>query len=744
MAVSPRSDTARQVDCPCIPLVLVFALGAPACSARSERVEAGPEPAAVDARPRTDTDGGVSPPARDAELPTDAVPPSSADAQPAGFDAGADAGDAPADAEPADAVAGDTALVERRVTCTSTAIGRPMLGPARVGYRRDAYYPYGPGITDPRAFGTSASPSYPEARIPDPSRGGRFTVVAQAATSGALRFDRVGAGAERAAFLVEIDGRSGSELLDAEELDWIRAWPPTFTAGEPIWVMFHSRAARFDGAGSFTIRVPTDNGDAIAETLTFAASPLVLESVTASEDARTMLVQIRNESDVPQRIAAVRVAGVDATPCASALDVPALGVRQVLAALPAPAQPGRAWTVAVDVVGEAAAVGASRFDRAHFPIHAWPREADCPFPGIRDAAFDQMLAQGFDTLFARRAYEGRNCSGRSTVEAIELDLGARGAFAMPDDYGMRFTDPSRVRARLLGDEVDNRATAELIANGKMRSMAEQSTYWMLQEPSVPTYIGGSRSRHVGMFAGSTDLQGMDFYIAACAPHVTDFGRHPPLRAAYDYLRITQKNHRPMDTWLYTQGMGSWPAQPTPSEYRIQALSVLAAGAHGLMTFQTDLEEAVRSPDLWRAMGETNREVRTLGPLLRESAPTGAARASSAEVLVEALRVRGGMVVVVIDLASSSGPTDVLCALGRARPWVLTAQTFDLEVDVPDDMGVRSVLELGGGALSDRGGQTTVRNRTLVISGVRVDGATPGRIFVIADDPVLEASVRSRL
>jgi len=32
--------------------------------------------------------------------------------------------------------------------------------------------------------------------------------------------------------------------------------------------------------------------------------------------------------------------------------------------------------------------------------------------------------------------------------------------------------------------------------------------------------------------------GMDFYFAACAPHVTDWGTAPPIRGSYDYLLNT--------------------------------------------------------------------------------------------------------------------------------------------------------------------------------------------------------------
>ena len=43
------------------------------------------------------------------------------------------------------------------------------------------------------------------------------------------------------------------------------------------------------------------------------------------------------------------------------------------------------------------------------------------------------------------------------------------------------------------------------------------------------------NKHVGVFAGMADIQGIDFYNAACAPHITEFGVIQ-LRGPYDYLR----------------------------------------------------------------------------------------------------------------------------------------------------------------------------------------------------------------
>ena len=309
---------------------------------------------------------------------------------------------------------------------------------------------------------------------------------------------------------------------------------------------------------------------------------------------------------------------------------------------------------------------------------------------------------------------------------------------------MTFNDSSRVLARLLGDEVDNRSRAELVSERKMRRLAEEATFWSVRDPGVATYIGGSRHRHAGMFAGAADLQGMDMYVAGCAPHVTDPGRHPPLRAAYDYLRATQRNHRPLPTWLYTQGLGSWLAQPTASEYRVQALSVLAAGAKGLMTFQTGIALAAAAPDTWDEMGKISRDVGALRGLLREGAPTGMARVTRGRAIVEAIRVRGGLVLVIIGLETTQGPTDLLCLLQRHRPWRLATQVVDVSVDLPPDLGVTDVFEVRDGAVHAVTLPMSRAGRTVRLAGMPLDDSIAGRIFVLAGAAGIRAAVASRL
>lgn len=53
--------------------------------------------------------------------------------------------------------------------------------------------------------------------------------------------------------------------------------------------------------------------------------------------------------------------------------------------------------------------------------------------------------------------------------------------------------------------------------------------------------------------GITDIQGMDFYVAACAPHITSWDSTMRIQGAFDYLRNTRNNHMPLTSWSYSQG-----------------------------------------------------------------------------------------------------------------------------------------------------------------------------------------------
>ncbi len=636
------------------------------------------------------------------------------------------------------------------VTCTTgDACAATTPSSAHASWRKDWFYPYGPGALseDPsKVFGTDEAPAYPEASIPDPTSGGRLMFVATSAVTGTLIPAATAGAARAAAFEVEINGTSATELLDAGELDWIRVWPNEVVAGEPVWVSMHVRAAHFDTDTSIRVRLPTDQGDAFDATVPYATTPVRLTSVAHGDALDRVYVHLHNDDTVAHTVSQVIVDGRDQTD-AACLATPTLAPgasAMIEVPLCTPTSVGDAWTVAVTFDDATEAVAGGRVTMPLWPIESWPNDSDCPFPGVNDANFKLHQDAGFDTFFLRqrRPADAPQCAQRDAESLVDDEFRTANIYAFADDGGWAMPEAAwdRTPARMLGDEVDNKSLDELRDTQKMRQMAEESTYWAVRERPIVTYIGASRHRFTGMFAGSADLQGMDFYTSACAPHITDFGAAPPLRGAYDYLRATVRNQEPLPTWLYTQGLGGWLSEPSPSEARVQELSVVAAGGRGLMFFQTALQFKPDWEDTWAAFASLNHDLRGVRNLLRVGAPTGAAH-TDAHAIVEALRVPGGLVLVVIGLDTTQGPTDLDCALQRNIPYALADQTIDVSIDLADDLGLADAFEVLNGSLNDV--EATVTGRTLHLTTTTSE-AVAGRLIVLATDPGLREAVQARL
>ena len=80
------------------------------------------------------------------------------------------------------------------------------------------------------------------------------------------------------------------------------------------------------------------------------------------------------------------------------------------------------------------------------------------------------------------------------------------------------------------------------------SAATASSYKYQKESGnkmIATYDGGHSNRLNGAFSGVTDIQGMDFYIAGCAPHITAWAQDQRIQGAYDYLYNTRQNMKPL-------------------------------------------------------------------------------------------------------------------------------------------------------------------------------------------------------
>jgi hypothetical protein len=369
-----------------------------------------------------------------------------------------------------------------------------------------------------------------------PTSGGRLHIAGTAEVSGNVT-------------RVTIDGKTLESLVDSADIEWWHVWPRKVTAGGPLWVAFHSRKASWDTAASATLRVETDAGTAVVGTFAVAKTPAPLGYVTTTEDRKSLLVHLRNESAQSQTIARVLVNGRDVGAVACLPKKTLAPGEPALITVPrcTVETPGAPFTVAVEYAGAPAAVGVGRIVKPFFPVESWVTSSDCPFPGGNAANWQKHARAGIDTIFL---YWGSEQCATSTANAINVTAPAsNGAFhvLLADDFAHRpgaetlITNTDGVAAFMTGDESDGTV---LDGNGKPnpdKKAAEARKLWGMY-PDVPVYNGAKTNKNVGTFAGMADVQGIDFYVAACAPHITQWGTHPPLRGAYDYLRNTRNNH----------------------------------------------------------------------------------------------------------------------------------------------------------------------------------------------------------
>lgn len=631
--------------------------------------------------------------------------------------------------------------LQASATCTPTAeacAALPTTDGLFASYRKDSYFP------------DDVYSEYTDA----PVDGGRFHIAGIASAGGAVNAVRIG-------------GTSVVDLLapPSPSIEWYHVWPDPVVVGEPVWVAFHSRDSAWDMAASGTVTVETTEGLALDGTFPVAITPIPLTYVTVSDDRTERLVHLHNGADVPHELTALRVDGRDvlAGGVACVADPVIAPGSSLLVRVPLcePATLGSAWTVVAEFAGDAApAVGVGRTLRPHYVIEAWPSSGDCAAPPSdgdpsAEASYGSHLDAGFDTLYLYWGASNK-CPYQTTQLVNEhFPSDAHDVYALiGDDFlGKRdpataITDTSAVAGFLTGDESDGQVYLDDGSPKPEQKAALARELWSMY-PELTVYNGAMTNGNVGTFAGMTDVQGIDVYIAACAPHITESGVFRPITAPHDYLLNARNNHMPGTTWFYAQGLSSvWNGgnedaviyvQPDPQELLIQAFMTLTAGSKGLMWFQTGLSEARHAPERWIAIAQANWMIRSVRPHLREGDLIHAATASvGQEVLVEAVRSPRALVVPVINTSAAEVVDDLACLemlLDLVVPhWLLNDVTTDLDVAVPPDFAVADAFEVGLDlTVQSPAYSIDAATRTVQFPDLALSNDVPVRLLVVAAD-----------
>lgn len=579
-----------------------------------------------------------------------------------------------------------------------------------------------------------------------PVDGGRFHVASISASDGEVTD-------------VLIGGTSVADLLTARQIEWYHVWPTTVTAGEPVWVAFHSRSAEWDVPGaSASVVVQTTGGNAVDATFFARRTAVPLTYVTTTADLTSFVIHVKNTDTEAHTVSRLLVNGRDVTDVAylpTATIGPMTSVMWLVPSCTA-IEPGSPWTVVVEYADAETAVGVGRVVRPFFPIEAWPNSSECPLPGGDEANHSSMRDAGIDTFFM---YIGHDSCGYDPVEMVNVTapateglniLVADDLLGQPDP-GSIITDTTGVAAFMTGDESDGELYEDGYPKAELKAR-DARELWSLY-PDVPVYNGAKTNGHVGTFAGMADIQGIDLYVAACAPHITVWGNHPPIRGAHDYLLNTRNNHMPLTTWMYAQGLapgwnqsdGAIHVQPDPQEILVQAMSVVAAGGKGLMWFQVNQDEAAYRPERWEAISQSSWMIRGVREYLREGDLTGMLTVSP-DTIANMIRSREALVVPVINISVASSVTDIKC-LGSLTSealtphWILADHTPDVAVTVPEDFGVADIFEVNlDRTVSDPSFTTTVAGRTITMGAIPLSNAVPVRLVVLATSETLRDDV----
>lgn len=600
---------------------------------------------------------------------------------------------------------------------------------------------------------------YPEELEPI-TTGGRVQVATVAVASGEVT-------------RVLIDGVDADTIYApvagaAPAFEWYHVWPRQAVAGQPIFVSFHALAPRWDTLSEATLRVETAEGVAVDGSFPVSATPAPLTWVTPTADYRAMLVHLRNGDSEPHTITRVLVGGRDVSlsgaACVATPTVAPGATALIEVPLCEPTAPGRAWTVVVEYEDAPAAVGAGRVIPPRFPINAWQNTSECAFPGGDPTRYATLAAAGVDGFY----FHGGTCAPDScdcdAAEVIGVTIPAAGVttWAADDLAQLDLASTAGVAAFATGDESEFHIYGEDGVPVGAEKAAKSLAAWR-RYPEVPTFNGGFTHNHIGVVAGMADIQGLDFYNAACAPHITMFGVHPPPRGPYDYLKNTRDNHMPGPTWLYAQGLHSgwnWEtpskqtvhSQPDRQEILLQAFSVLAAGGKGLLWFQSSQSEGAEAPLRWQALADASWMIRGVAPWAQAGDITGGVSAPEA-MIAELIRAPDALVLVAATVRpdpEAVQPTDLGCLEAQITPGgaaphhIFAARLATLGFEVPPELGIVDAFEVRPDGPAELPVRPSVDGRRVSLPEVPFSNDEVARIFVFARDATARADVLARM
>ena len=585
--------------------------------------------------------------------------------------------------------------------------------------------------------------NYPEYGLPDPVNGGRFHIVVPAPNASGYFSELV------------INGQTANISSDTVTFfDWFHVWPLNVTEGKPLWIAFHSQDESWNSLKQGSVQVKLSNGN-VAVDGTFDVVPCVLPvtSFSLSPNFTEADIFVSNLDSSPHKITSMTVNGVAVKVNGNQKLLPGeTTLMQV--ALNEPLTQGSLWTVIVEFENAAPTAAGGRAQMPFFPIETWPVSTQCPFPPTNETNYQIHRQHFIDTFFIKKG-SASNCDNQmSDASLINDDAPKHGYYALADQGLLpEITDFSQVPAIFVGDEPDDKVT-------NVHSVNRDSWNIWESHPEALSYVGGSRNRMMGIFDGTTDISGADMYIAACAPHIQVWGFRPPPRGSYDYMRNARDNHMPGPTWLYSQALfHGWSYHvlgktvsrvPDAAEFRLQAYSVIAAGAKGLMYFESDVSYLEGEyAETWAALGQASHEVYAIKELLRRgNVLDQSLDVDNHDLIVQSIYSGEALVVIFLNIKNfPESYTDEGCGIGLNMHWKFFNQTVDANVAIPDQRNVVDTFEITGAQLVDTSSHhLTIQDGAATFQSIALGDLSPEnvRVFILAFNTDVRATVKARL
>ena len=510
------------------------------------------------------------------------------------------------------------------------------------------------------------------------------------------------------------DQYQGDGTVLSDDVDWLRCYYDEFSG--TVLLTTHAHTDSFlnslpstslkvtDAAGQVLV---SDNFPDDIEKLTMSSSVQVTYATTRN-GFKELVVHLHNYNDYSVTIKAVSLlSGVSEASIQPVVieagnhevilfDVSKFGMG-----------PTSVWTITLTLDDGSVASFGGRLIKEHFPIEDWPKSDDVPYPT------DDCSEENFETLYNdlhidTHFFKSDRCGDDTDAAVFDAAVASQETsqpwYLFPSesfwDEEVEKVPPASaapaIIASALADEIDS--SYENAWNMWYRVMKQEENTAAAGSGPYPTYTGGHFNTFNGAFAGGSDIQGMDFYVAGCAPHATIFLQTMRIQGAYDYLYNSRQNMKPLPTWGYSQAFCTdcWSNYAlNGNELIVQMASVVSAGAKGLMLFQSDIrsktDEKRGNEKAWDQAGDFLASVKFMGENLRVSDVEGGKLTTSADPNGEAIvNVLGGpeSSIVIYISTGCSGYSDVTCYIpgsgGRHWDWE-TVVVDKTTVELPQNM-----------------------------------------------------------